>query len=295
MQLNTFQQPFRGLQINRTHPLAKNLIGYWVCNDGTGKKVWDYSGNGNQGTLEGTAPTWIAGGKGWAVNLPGTNERIDCGNKAPLDDIGNGSFWISFRMKSKDTVPPNNSRIWTKDQNDLQNIMFLMSNSTNNRLSLYIEKNNILYIFTAFSAGTAPFDTLWNHIVFVINRTTDKALLYMNRVKDATEIDLSAMPADISNAGNIAWGANAFGATPYEGALAEMRIYTGVPTQEIINWLYWEPYALFKSWRRRYQFFPDRVFLTFAGKTLGLTLSEAEPGITMAGNAPGVTITGDRG
>ena len=38
-----------------------------------------------------------------------------------------------------------------------------------------------------------------------------------------------------------------------------------------------------------------RIFLTFVGKTLGLTFSEIEPGITMAGNASGVTITGDRG
>ena len=38
-----------------------------------------------------------------------------------------------------------------------------------------------------------------------------------------------------------------------------------------------------------------RIFLTFVGKTLGLTFSETEPGITMAGNAPGLTITGDRG
>lgn len=38
-----------------------------------------------------------------------------------------------------------------------------------------------------------------------------------------------------------------------------------------------------------------RIFLSFVGKTLGLTFSEAEPGITMTGNTPGITITGDRG
>ncbi len=38
-----------------------------------------------------------------------------------------------------------------------------------------------------------------------------------------------------------------------------------------------------------------RIFLTFVGKTLGLTFSETEPGVAMAGNAPGLTITGDRG
>ncbi len=292
MQLNTFQQPFRGLQINRTHPLAKNLIGYWVCNDGTGKKVWDYSGNGNQGTLEGTAPAWIAGGKGWAVNLSGTNERIDCGNGAPLDDIGNGSFWLSFRMKSKDTVPNNYGRLWSKEQN-AANRLYLTSATTTNRLQLLFYKGGAT-VFLPFSTATQPFDTLWNHIVLEINRTSDKVFVYMNMIKDATEIDISSVAFDASNTGRVEWGSSA-GVGAYEGALDEMRIYAGVPTQEIINWLYWEPYALFKSWRRRYQFFPDRMFLTFGGKTLGLTLSEANPGITMAGNAPGVTITGDRG
>ncbi len=293
MQLNTFQQPFRGLQINRTHPLAKNLIGYWVCNDGTGKKVWDYSGNGNQGTLEGTAPAWTAGGKGWAVNLPGTNERIDCGNGAPLDDLGSGSFYISFRMKSKDVTPLNYGLMFNKLVDD-NNKIFLSSSGTVARLNLSIRKAGAGINNVPFSAASNPYDTNWNHIVLEINRTSDKAVVYMNTIKDATEIDLSALAADMSNAANVQWGAWD-GNFPFEGALDELRIYTGVPTQEIINWLYWEPYALFKSWRRRYQFFPDRMFLTFAGKTLGLTLSETEPGITMAGNTPGVTITGDKG
>ncbi len=287
MHLNTFQQPFRGLQINRTHPLAKNLIGYWPCNDGTGLKAWDYSGNANQGTLEGTAPTWKGGQRGYAVNLPGTDERIDCGNDAPLDQIGNGSFWISFWMKSKDTIPLANSTIFTKDQLDGQNRIYLMAHASNNRMALYIEKNNIVYInIVPFSATITPYDTEWNHIVFVINRITDKALLYMNTIKGGVEIDLSSLPADISNTGNVAWGASSVGGTAYEGALDKMRIYTGLPTQEIINQLYWEPYAIFRTWRRRYQFFPERIFLSFTGQT---------PGITMAGNAPEVTITGDRG
>ncbi len=292
MQLNTFQQPFRGLQINRTHPLAKNLIGYWVCNDGTGKKVWDYSGNGNQGTLEGTAPAWTAGGKGWAVNLPGTNERIDCGNNAPLDDLGNGSFYISFRMKSKDAVPLAFGRMFSKNV-DGNNAINILSNNVANQIFFQVARSGT--IIDTFFTNSNPFDATWHHLVLVANRITDKALCYVDTVKDAVEGNLATLPADCSNTANIAWGAVSSGVRPYEGRLNKCGIYTGVPTQEIINWLYWEPYALFKSWRRRYQFFPDRMFLTFVGKTLGLTLSEANPGITMAGNAPGVTITGDKG
>ncbi len=284
MQLNTFQQPFRGLQINRTHPLAKNLIGYWVCNDGTGKKVWDYSGNGNQGTLEGTAPAWTAGGKGWAVNFPGTDERIDCGNGAPLDQIGNGSFYISFRMKSKDTVPSDFEAVMSKFEN-LNNSFYLSAGTAANRLNLRFKKDGGGIANAQFSVATDPFDTKWNHIVLEINRTLDKAILYMNTVKDGTEIDISSVSADGSNAGDILWGARSDGYY-FEGRLNKCGIYTGVPTQEIINWLYWEPYALFKSWRRRYQFFPDRMFLTFAGRTSGLAVTGADMGLT---------ITGDRG
>ena len=34
---------------------------------------------------------------------------------------------------------------------------------------------------------------------------------------------------------------------PYEGILDELRIYTGVPTQEKINWLHREPYVMFNT------------------------------------------------
>ncbi len=285
MHLNTFQQPFRGLQINRTHPLAKNLIGYWPCNDGTGKKVWDYSGNANQGTLEGTAPTWRGGQRGYAVNFPGTNERIDCGNNSPLDQIGNGSFWISFRMKSKDVVPLNFGMLFSKGADTGLNLLFLSSGGTNNRLNLFFKKGGVGISNTLFSVNTTPFDTIRNHIVLVINRITDLALVYINTIKDTTEIDISSVPADGSNAGDVLWGRRLDGFS-YEGDLNEMQIHTGAPTQEIINWLYWEPYAIFKTWRRRYQFFPDRIFLNIVGKTTGLIFNEA---------APGVTITGDRG
>ena len=89
-----------------------------------------------------------------------------------------------------------------------------------------------------WSTTTTPFDTNLNHIVIIINRTTDKALLYMNTIKDSVEIDISSVPADISNEANVSWGARHDGILPYEGILDEMRVYSGLPTQEKINTLY---------------------------------------------------------
>ena len=222
--------------------IDENLIGLWRLDKGSGLTAFDTSGNGNDGTLEGTTPTWVDGKSGKAVNLPGVNERIDCGNGAPLDQLGNGSFWIPFWMKSKDAAPLNYGALFDKYQ-DVSSIITLSSFARANRVFLEVRKDGT-GVTGPFSVNSAPFDTEWNHIVLVINRIIDKALLYMNKVKDATEIDISALPFDISNTGRLAWGAANDGWAPFEGALDELRVYTGVPAQAEIDFLYDYPAGL---------------------------------------------------
>jgi hypothetical protein len=48
------------MQINKTHPLARGLVGCWVMNEQTGDKVFDLSGNDNTGTI--TGADWVADG-----------------------------------------------------------------------------------------------------------------------------------------------------------------------------------------------------------------------------------------
>ena len=217
------------------------LIGLWRLNEGSGLIARDLSGYGNDGSLEGNNPTWVDGISGKAVNFPGVNERIDCGNGSPLDQIGNGSFWISFWMKSKDTVPLNYGMLCTKHVSGVDRFWF-GTYSTQNRLNFLFEKNNLgVTGNTPFSTATTPFDTNRNHIILSVNRITDKAIAYMNTVKDATEIDISACPADCSNAGNIAWGSLHDGAYPYEGVLDELYVFLGIPTQEQIQFLFDNP------------------------------------------------------
>ncbi len=216
--------------------INENLIGLWRCNKGTGLTAFDGTIYGNDGALEGGNPTWVDGKSGKAVNLPGANERIDCGNGAPLDQIGNGSFWLSFWMKSKDTVPLYYCSLVNKYE-DGNNRFMLYSYLTSNRFGFHLKKSGI-EASDKFSAATQPFDTIWNHIVLVINRITDRAIVYMNTVKDTTEINISAVAQDASNTGNLSFGGRNDGNNPYEGALDELRAYTGLPTQEKIDFLH---------------------------------------------------------
>ncbi len=286
------QQPVRGRQISRTHPLARGLIGYWPFNDGTGLKSWDYSGNDNQGTLKGTAPVWAAGRRGWAINFPGTNERVNCGNGAPLDDLGNGDFSISFRMKSKDAVPLNYGALFTKTQNS-DNRFELYSVGTDSQFAFILVKGGV-YQDYVFSFNLDIFDGTLRHIVVAINRTTDKILCYVDTVKDATELNIDTLPADISNTGNVILGSRSGGFNPYEGILDECRIYDRVLTQEEISWLYREPGILFESYLPgRFLYVSKRGLLsaTFIHKKPNMTFVHKKPNMTFVHKKPNMTFS----
>lgn len=220
--------------------INENLLGYWPLNKGSGVVAFDESIYGNDGDVLGASPTWVDGKSGKCINFPGTDEQVDCKNPAPLNTIGNGSFWISFFMKSKDAIPLNYGMIFCKSHDDADNAFWLSSYGVDDRLNFYFRKGNVGISNTLFSIATTPFDTEFNHIALVVNRTIDRVLLYMNLVKDATEIDISSVPADGSNAGNVRWGRRVSG-LPYEGLLDELRIYSGLPTLEKIKFLFDNP------------------------------------------------------
>lgn len=219
--------------------LNDGLIGYWSLNKGTGAVAYDKTGNGNDGALEGTTPTWVNGMSGSAVNFPGADERIDCGNGAPLDDLGSGDFSVSFWMKSLDAVPLNYGTLFSKYPQGTDGIL-IDAYTTQDRLRLYVKKG-VDSVNAPFSVATTPFDAAWHHIALVVNRTTDLAALYMDTVKDDEEPDLSGLPGDCSCTVNIAWGARHDGTQPYEGALDELRIYDRVLNEDEIDYLHTYP------------------------------------------------------
>jgi hypothetical protein len=58
------------------------LVGYWRLDEGSGTIAYDSSGNGLDGTFQGS-PKWVAGHTGYALQLDG-NSWVDCGTPPEL-------------------------------------------------------------------------------------------------------------------------------------------------------------------------------------------------------------------
>jgi hypothetical protein len=87
----------RGRQINKAHPLAQGLVGYWPLNEMSGTKAYDLSGNNNHLTVSGAALTgqtsnWVGSPLGGGFNFDGVDDFIGTNT---LKDWGFQKFTIS--------------------------------------------------------------------------------------------------------------------------------------------------------------------------------------------------------
>jgi len=76
-------KPMLGQQVDRSHPCAKGLVGFWLMNEGTGNRIQDLSGNRITGTL--VADTHFVPGKfGSALGFDGTGDYVSIGQPQVL-------------------------------------------------------------------------------------------------------------------------------------------------------------------------------------------------------------------
>jgi len=90
-------KPPPGIKLNHAHPLARGLVGCWLMNEGTGSKVADLSGNGNDGDIEGA--TWAGSKSGGGLDFDGTDDYIRIANSDSLN-FGSGAFSVSAWVNS---------------------------------------------------------------------------------------------------------------------------------------------------------------------------------------------------
>ncbi len=97
-------KPIFGTPLNRAHWAAKDLVASYLFNEGSGRTVYDSSGNGNHGTMIGfgaeDTPTrgWVPGPHGGALAFALGN-YVDCGNSDVFNITGSNRKTILADIK----------------------------------------------------------------------------------------------------------------------------------------------------------------------------------------------------
>lgn len=98
-------KPKPGIQLNRAHPLARGLVGYWLFNEGSGGKIYSVI-SGIPGTLtnfalSGSTSNWVGSPMGGCLDFDGSNDYID--TTATLTTTPTSSLTLVCWYRSTDT------------------------------------------------------------------------------------------------------------------------------------------------------------------------------------------------
>ena len=177
------------------------------------ENVTDYSGYGNNGTINGN-PIWDSIGKiGGAYVFDGSGDYISIPDDDSLDVNSGESYAVEFWMK---TSTSSNRVIMEKGSNDVYAVQTTAGGSVSLAGSLGV------------SAATLINNNDWYHIVFTYNGFN--VTVYINGVLDKVGGNASRTP----NSDQLVIGARSGGSVGFPGTLDGVKIYNSSLSNESI-------------------------------------------------------------
>lgn len=228
-------KPQRGIQFNKSHPLARGLVGCWLMNEGSGEKAFDLSGNGNHGTFNNDI-SWVSGRLGPAISIGGDDDYVNLSNDIPA--FGTGDFTIAGWVRLSSSVSDGNPCIISRGDTGSGQWMFRVYHATSSdrRLAFYGDAGTIN--IKAPQGSFTP-DT-WHHVTVVRQDG------YMRLYQDGKEVAGGSDSSNLSEqATNIRIGEATDYARCWLGEIDCLLINTRALTAFEIAYLYRNPFCMF--------------------------------------------------
>jgi hypothetical protein len=226
-------KPSPGILLNPAHPLARNLIGCWLLNEGGGARIYDRSTSGNTGTLQ--VNTCFGPGRfGTGLLFDGSGDYVALGSVTGV----------------RATIA-----LWCKPVNDASTKgLYGYSAGGVSRLDLDIENNMVCWtgvnnwsVKWQLSAAIDP--TQWCHIC--VQCGTGGARLYVNGRLAESDPDEYCFDSWAATAHRIGWDYHAATDQYFNGTIDHVLMYNRTLSAGEIAQLYNEPFAMFRSSERR--------------------------------------------
>ncbi len=229
------------LKINKpvySGSLTTGLVGYWSFDgpDLAANTAFDRSGQSNNGTISGATKT--VGRIGQALDFDGSDDYVNAGSGASLDDLTTGtiSAWIYPRSSGEGA----NGYIVSK-----------AANFTNDGWSFAIPSSKLFFEWDGATSdwerGSNNTLTLnqWTHAVVTFNRdsaspSATNILIYENGVEVTYTAPLDGNTLDSDAASNLVIGNDRIFnlARTFDGFIDETRIYNRILSADEIKRLY---------------------------------------------------------
>ncbi len=161
--MSSILKPVLGSQLQYGHRLATGLVGLWLLNEGSGNKVFDLSGNGINGALQGNT-VWTPGKFGSALDFDGTSGGVDCG-------VGfNTSGWTEMTVVVWAKTNLNNTilnRAWIRFGNSASDRVFYFYWGSNENI-IFLVVNTDDTTFSTFDTDGLENDLDWHQYIGVL-------------------------------------------------------------------------------------------------------------------------------
>ena len=203
------------------------LVGHWKMNEGSGSKLIDSSGNGNNASILNTTSgvTWVQGKDGLALNLNGnTNRFATIPSNSSLNMTG--AITISAWIR---TTGLTGKRILSKGGPD----GYELGVFTNGKFEFRINRESSGSTYRLYSIQNYPTDgTTWMHVAATFDGT--KSNIYINGIKDNSA---TYAPAIIkTNSTELQIGARS-SINRWLGDLDDVKLYNRALSEVEINTL----------------------------------------------------------
>jgi hypothetical protein len=203
-----------------TGPARAELVGWWKLDEGSGNIAYDSSGNGNDGTLEGT-PQWAEGKLGGAWQGNGTNAfiRVPHSDSLMINDAITVTCWIYHTAAPADMIICKSDGTGTGWQS---NYAIRLDDQGPRRVNW---RGRATVNQSLTSTALLP-QNEWVHIACTFDISTSTNRIYINGILDSENI--STQPLN-PGSGDLYIGADQYPANTarwwFQGMLDDVRIY----------------------------------------------------------------------
>jgi len=215
------------------HPLSQGCVCHLLMNEGGGSKIYDISGHGNHGTLNG--PSWRGSQFGGGLDFDGSTNYVDCGSDKSLDDLT--AFSWEFWMYLNSYGQGNLGRPLCKKKDITDMFVHTAPDCIVGRI------NTTDGGFSAQTADNSIILKRWYHITFTYDDNGDrKPRIYINGFYSGTSGTATGTRTSDADT-NLEIGRRVDGLRQFDGSIDSVRIYNrALPAWEIET-LYHDPWC----------------------------------------------------